>query len=110
MGTFFASISEFFNSTQIPEQIHNVDPGGLFGNPWFLVPFLGVVGYFIYKKNINNLILTALIIGLWLFTGSSLVEGLFKGDTLQTGKILPIVGVGAAAVGVVVYVFFMRSD
>lgn len=110
MGDFFTSISEFFASTQVPEQIHNVDPGGLFSNPWFMLPFLGIVGYFIYKKSINNLIFTALVIGLWLFTGSSLVQGLFKGNTLQVGKVLPIVGVGIGAVGVVVYVLFMRSD
>ncbi len=110
MGDFFASISEFFNSTQVPEQIHNVDPGGLFSNPWFMLPFLGIVGYFVYKKNINNLILTALVICLWLFTGSSYVEGLFQGDQLQTSKVLPIIGVGCAAIGVVVYVFFIRSD
>lgn len=107
---FFASIADFFQSTQVPEQLRAVDAAGLFSNPYFMVPFLGLVGYLIYKKAINNLLLVALVLGIWLFSGSHFVKDAFEGDQISVGKILPIIGFGVGAIGVLVYVLFFRSE
>lgn len=110
MTDFFASIADFFQSTQIPEQVQNVDPTGLFTNPWFMVPFLAYVGYLVFKKALSTLILVAVIFAVWMFSGSNMVKDAFQGDQLQVGKILPIIGFGVAMIAVVVYVLFFRSD
>ena len=75
-----------------------------------MVPFVALVGYLIFKKSINNLILIAAVMAVWLFSGSNYVQEAFQGDTLQVGKVLPIIGFGVVIIGVVVYALFMRSD
>ena len=110
MTDFFASIADFFQSTQIPEQIQNVDVSGLLTNTWFMVPFLGYVGYLVFKKALNSLVLIAVIFAIWMFSGSNMVKDVFHGDEMQVGKLLPIIGFGVAMIGVVVYVLFIRSD
>jgi len=110
MMEFFASIAEFFKSTQITEQLQAVDAAGLFSNPYFLVPFVALVGYLIYKKSINNLVLVGLAIGIWLFSGSHYVKDSFEGDQISLKNIMPIIGFGVGAIGVLVYVVFIRSE
>lgn len=110
MGGFFTKIIEFLKATQIPEQIQQVDAGGLFSNWYFLVPFILLIGYQLYKQAFNNIIVIGMVIGLWVFSGSSYVEGLIVNGELQMGKILPVAGVGLVAVAVFIYLTFMRSD
>lgn len=103
------SIMDFFNNTGVVEQIRNVDFKALFSNPWFLVPFIGFVGYNLYKQAVNILVITALVLALWLFSGSPMMDGLIVDGEMQLAKVLPVVGVGLAAVGVAVYFLFMRD-
>lgn len=106
---FLGSLLDFLNNTNVPAQFREVDARGLFTNPWFLVPFLAFIGYNLYKQAVNPLVLTALVIGLWIFSGSPMMDGLIVDGEMQLGKVLPVVGVGLVAVGVAVYFLFMRD-
>ena len=86
-----------------------VDVKGLFTNPWVLIPLIAQVGWWIYKMAINNIILLALAIGVWIFTGTPYAQGFIVNGELQAGKILPVAGVGLAAIMVAIYVFFIRE-
>jgi hypothetical protein len=110
MADFLASIMNFIHSTNVLEQIKEVDARGLFSNAWFLVPFIMLIGYWLYKMAINNLVILALSIGLWIFSGSPYAKGMIVNGELQIEKILPVAGVGIVTLGVLVYLFFIRSD
>lgn len=108
--SFFDSIIDFVVGTGIPGQLSEADVVGLFTNPWFLVPFIAFVGYHLYRQSINTLVITALVIGLWAFSGSPLMEDLIVDGEIQLGKLLPVIGVGLGAAAVAIYFLFMRSD
>lgn len=107
---FLVSIVDYLYNTGIPKQFSEVDAKGLFTNWYFLVPFLGLVGYWLFKQAWNTMILTALGFGIWIFTGSKYMKNLFVDGNLQLGAIAPVVGVGIGAVAIIVYVLFIRSD
>lgn len=107
---FLVSLADFIGSTSIPDQVRTVDAVGLFTNPWFMVPFLAFLGYEFYKQSINTLVITAVAIGLWLFSGSPMAQNLLVDGQLQIGKVLPVAGVGILALAIIVYFLFMRSD
>ncbi|MDZ7640605.1 MAG: hypothetical protein U5J62_01035 [Desulfurivibrio sp.] len=104
------SITGFIADTGIPEQLSEVEVVGLFTNPWFLVPFLVFIGYQLYRQSLNTLVLVALLIGLWAFSGTPLMEDLIIDGELQLGKLLPVIGVGLGAAAIAIYFFFIRSD
>jgi uncharacterized membrane protein YidH (DUF202 family) len=111
MSDFFASFLEFLESTKVIEQFDKFDTIGLLTNPWFLVPFAGLVLYFLIKQQFANLILVGLGIGVFAFMGSHYVEGLIDArGFIQLNKILPILGMGVVVTGVIVYLLFGRSD
>ncbi|MFH1021248.1 MAG: hypothetical protein V1782_11670 [Pseudomonadota bacterium] len=110
MTEFLGQIVEFLNSTNVLQQIREIDAKGLFTNIWFLVPFIAFVCYNLYKQAMNALIITGLGFGLWLFSGSRYMEGLVVGGQLQLGKVLPVAGVFIGALAIAVYFLFMRSD
>ncbi len=105
----FGSLLDFLNNTNLPEQLREVDIRGLFTNPWFLVPFILFIGYYLYRQAVNPLVLTALALGLWIFSGSPMMDGLIVDGELQLAKVLPVVGVGIVATVVAVYFFFIRD-
>ena len=110
MSEFFAAIVDFINNTNVPDQFREVDAKGLFTNAWFLVPFISFICYQLYKQATNTLVMTALLIGLWLFTGSPYMEGLIVNGEMQLDKVLPVAGVFIAAIAVAIYFLFMRAD
>ena len=110
MPDILGPVVDFINSTQIVEQIREVDAKNLFSNVWFLIPFLAFTGYKLYKQDVNALVLTGIGIGLWMFTGSSYMRGLIVNGQIQIGKILPVAFVFVGAIAVAVYFIFMRSD
>jgi len=107
---FLDSIADFIDSTNIPAQLQAVDAASLFTNPWFLVPFILFVGYQIYRQSLTPLVITGVALGLWLFSGSSMAKNVIVNGQIQLGKVLPIAGVGIAAIGIIIYFLFMRSD
>ena len=110
MGDFFDKILNWFDSTHVQEQVVNVDYVGLFTNPWFLVPFVLMVGYLLYKQSFRDLIVIAVFLGVWYASGTNYMQTLVVGDELQIEKILPVLFGGVALVGFIIYIFFGRSD
>jgi len=108
--SFFDKIVSFAQSTRIPEQIGNVDAPGLFTNSWFLVPFIILVCYMLYKQAFKDLVLMAIFIGVWVFSGSDYMQSTSVDGELQLDKVLPVVFGGAVIMGVVIYMYFGRSD
>lgn len=106
---FFGKIIDLIAATHLPQQIEDVDAGGLFTNPWFLVPFLAMIGWNVYKQAFKEIILVLLIIGAWYISGTHYMQTLIVNGELQIGKILPVMFGGAAVLGIVIYMYFGRS-
>ena len=110
MTEFLGQIVDFLNSTNVPQQLREVDAKALFTNAWFLAPFIAFICYNLYKQAVDTLVLAGLGFGLWLFSGSRYMEGLVVNGVLQLGKVLPVAGVFIGAIAVAVYFLFMRTD
>lgn len=108
--SMFSGIVEWFDSTNLHKQITEVDFIGLFTNPWFMVPFVALVVYLLYKQSFKDLILLAMLIGVWWVSGTEYMSTLIVGDELQMNKVLPVVFGGAIALGLAIYILFGRSD
>ena len=109
MTEYLGQIVDFLNSTNVPQQFSEVNAKGLFTNTWFLVPFIAFICYNLYKQAINTLVMTGLGFGLWLFSGSSYMDGMVVNGVLQLGKLLPVAGVFIGTIAVGVYFLFMRD-
>ncbi len=108
-GGFFGKIVDLMKSTNIPQQIQDVDAGGLFTNPWFMVPLVAFIGWNIYKQAFKEIVVVIVIIGLWYVSGTHYMQTLIVNGELQIGKILPVMFGGAALLGIVIYMYFGRS-
>lgn len=110
----FESLSEpigrFLNETHLPQQIKEVDFPGLFSNPWFLVPFVLLVGYLLYKKAFRDLIIIGAVMGIWYASGTQYMQTLVVNGELQVNKVLPVLFGGAGLLGFIIYLLFGRSD
>ena len=107
---FLTKIVDFINSTQVLEQFREVDAVGLFTNPWFLVPFLGLLGYMLYKQGFKEIVVIFIGLLLWHISGTEYMATLIVGDELQLAKVLPVVFGAACLLGIVIYMYFGRSD
>lgn len=110
MSDFFAKIVDIVNSTQLPDQVRDVDYIGLFTNPWFLVPFITLIVYMLWKQKWRDIIFIVIFIGIWFVTGTGYMQTLVVGEELQVKKVLPVMFGGAVLLGIVIYLLFGRSD
>ena len=110
MPDFLTSVFTWFKDTQVLDQIRDVDAIGLFKNPYFLVPFISLIIYYLYKQAFNNLIIIALVLGLWYFSGTEYVTGAVVNGELQLSKVIPTVLVGVGGIATLVYLLFIRQD
>jgi hypothetical protein len=110
MSNFLQKIFDFIQQTHVLEQIRDVDAAGLFTNPWFMVPFVGLMGYLVFKKSFRDIAILLIFIGVWWVSGTDYMQTLIVKGEVQIGKILPVLAGGAAALGVVIYLLFGRSD
>ena len=108
-GSFFSKIGDLVQATNLPDQIKDVDFAGLFTNPWFMVPFVAMVGYLLYKQAFRDLIIIGIIVAAWWVSGTDYMQTLVVGDELQINKVLPVLFGGAAVLGFVIYLFFCGS-
>lgn len=106
----FSRIVEWFKSTHLDQQIIDVDIVGLFTNPWFMVPFVALMIYLLYKQSFKDIILIGMLIAVWWVSGTEYMATLIVNDELQIEKILPVVFGGAIALGLAIYILFGRSD
>ncbi len=108
-GSFFTKIVTWLQSTNVPTQIKDVDVTGLFTNPWFLVPFVALVGYMIWKQSFTELIILVIFVAAWWLSGTEYMKTLVVHGELQINKVLPVLAGAAAVLGFVIYLFFGRS-
>lgn len=104
------SIRAFMEKTNLPQQVKEVDFAGLFSNPWFLVPFIALAVYLIYKKAFRDMIILGLILGVWYASGTPYMQTLVVNGEVQVAKVLPVVFCGAAVMGLIIYLLLGRSD
>lgn len=102
------SVVTFFQDTNIPEQIKDVDLA-LFTNPWFIVPFAALILYMLYKQSFKEVIIIGVMVGVWWVSGTDYMQTLVVGDELQMKKVLPVVFGGAGALAFVIYLLFGRD-
>ncbi len=110
MSNFFNGVLARIESTHIQQQIKDVDYAGLFTNPWFLVPFVALVVYLLYKQAFRDLIIVFIFIVVWWISGTDYMHTLTVGGILQMNKLLPVVFGGVAVLALVIYMLFGRSD
>jgi len=108
--SMFTGIMEWFESTHLQQQIADVDFVGLFTNPWFMVPFVALMVYLLYKQKFKDIILISMLVAVWWVSGTDYMHSLIVNGELQINKILPVVFGGAAALGLAIYILFGRSD
>ena len=107
---FFTKIVEFIDSTQVLQQLKEVDAVGLFTNPWFLVPFICLIGYMLYKQSFKEIIVIIIGFGCWHISGTEYMNTLIVDDEIQLAKVLPVVFGADCILGVIIYMYFGRSD
>ena len=107
---FFTKIGDFIQATQVIEQFKAVDTAGLFSNPWFLVPLLFLLGYLLYKQSFKEIVMLVIIFGCWHVSGTEYMATLIVDDEIQLAKVLPVVFGAACILGVIIYMYFGRSD
>lgn len=110
MSDFINGILTWFESTHIKQQIMDVDYTGLFTNPWFLVPFIALVVYLLYKQAFRDLIIVFIFVAVWWVSGTDYMHTLTVDGIVQLDKVLPVVFGGAAVLALVIYMLFGRSD
>ncbi len=109
MIEYFKQVVELIRSTGVPEQLKNVDYLGLLQNPWFIIPVVITLLYLLVKKEFNIIIIIAICVGVWIFSGTNYMNTLIVGGTIQIGKILPVVFGGAVILIVVIYLLINRD-
>jgi hypothetical protein len=110
IGAIAEPIGQFIEKTHLPEQIKAVDFASLFANPWFLVPFVALTGYLLYKKAFRDIIILGAIFALWWASGTHYMQTLVVNGELQINRILPVLFGGAVVLGFIIYLLFGRSD
>ncbi len=110
MGDMLTKLLDWVESTHIREQVADVDYVGLFTNPWFMVPFVLLILYLLYKQSFKDLIVIVCFVGVWWVSGTEYMNTLVVNDEVQISKVLPVLFGGAALIGFLIYLFFGRSD
>lgn len=110
MSGVFEGIMDFINYTKIPDQINDVDIVGLLSNGWFMLPFLCLLIYQLIKKAVKNIMLIGIVFGLWVFSGTPYVREIKVDGVTQMDKVLPLAVVSFITIGLLIYLFFIRSD
>lgn len=107
---FFKPVLDFIISTKVPEQLETIDYKGLFSNGWFLVPYIAMIGWNIYKQAITTIILILLFTGSWAFFGTPLMQDIVGQDEMRLDTVLPLVAGACVVLGIAIYVFLFKSD
>lgn len=110
MADFVNNVLGWIESTHLQQQIREVDYVGLFTNPWFLVPFVALVIYLLYKQAFKDLIIVGLFVAVWWVSGLDYMQTMVVDGHLQMNKVLPVVFGGAAVLALIIYMLFGRSD
>ena len=107
---FFKPVLDFIISTKVPEQIENIEYKALFSNGWFLVPYIGLLGWNVYKQSFNNIIIIVLLTGAWAFFGTPYMKEVLAQDEIQLGAVLPMIAGACAILGIIFYILFFKDE
>lgn len=107
---FFKPVLDFIIETKVPEQIDTIDYKGLFTNGWFLVPFIAMLAWNIYKQAFNSLIIIVLFTGSWAFFGTPYMKEILGQDEIPLEAVLPLVTGACTILGFIIYRIFFKSD
>ncbi len=107
---FFKPVLDFIISTKVPEQIENIEYKALFTNGWFLVPYLGMIGWNVYKQSLNNIIIIVLLTGAWAFFGTPYMKEVMGQDEIQLEAVLPLVAGACTILGIIFYIVFFKDE
>lgn len=107
---FFKPVLDFVVATKVPEQIENIDYTALSTNGWFLVPYLAMIAWNIYKRQLYSIIIILLLTGSWAFFGTPYMQEIMQQDQIQLEAVLPLVGGACAVMGIIVYLIFFKSE
>ncbi len=106
---FLAKTGAWIQSTNIPVQVKEVDFVGLFTNPWFIIPFIALLAYLVWKQSFNELIIIGIFVIIWWLSGTEYMQTLIVDGELQIKKVLPVLAGASAILGFIIYLFFGRS-
>jgi hypothetical protein len=107
MGDFWRQFTDMLEATAIQRQLLEHDIAGLAVNPWFMVPFCLLILWMIYRKAWRGIVIIALIIGLWWFSGSQFMDGTIVDGKPVLTKLVPVIGVFLVAVAIIAYLLFL---
>ena len=107
---FFKPVLDFIISTKVPEQIENIEYKALFTNGWFLVPYLGMIGWNVYKQSLNNIIIIVLLTGAWAFFGTPYMKEVMGQDEIQLEAVLPLLAGACTILGIIFYIVFFKDE
>ncbi|NTV13044.1 MAG: hypothetical protein HGA96_03785 [Desulfobulbaceae bacterium] len=107
---FFTPVVDFIVETKVPEQLENIQYKELFSNGWFLVPYLAWIAWNIYRRQINSLITILLLTGSWVFFGTPYMQNVMNQETIQLDTIIPLVGGACLVLGIIIYIYFFKSE
>ena len=106
----FKPLADFITKTGVPDQVENVKYKELFSNAWFLVPYLGMIGWNVYKKQLKTVIVILLFSGSWAFFGTPYMRDIMGRDEISLDAVLPLVGGACAVLGITIYLIFFKSE
>jgi hypothetical protein len=107
---FFKPVLDFIIDTKVPEQIQEIKYKELFTNGWFLVPYIGILGWNFYKKAVNELIIILLVTGAWAFCGTEYMQDIMGREEIALEAVLPLVAGACTILAVIVYLIFLKDD
>ena len=107
---FFNKIVDFIHSTQVLQNFKDVDALALFSNPWFLIPFICLLGYMLYKQDFKEIVVIIIGFICWHISGTEYMSTLIIGSEIQLAKVLPVVFGAACLLGIIIYMYFGKSD
>jgi hypothetical protein len=108
--SFFKPVLDFIVNTGVPDQIENVKYKELFTNGWFMVPYLFMLGWNIYKKQLYTLIIILLFTGTWAFFGTPFMRDIMGRDEISLEAVLPLVAGACVVLGITIYLIFFKSE
>jgi hypothetical protein len=107
MGGIWQRFLDMWQATEIPQQILGHNILGLAYNLWFMIPLGLFLLWRLYRKDWRGITLVAVAIGLWWFSGSEFMEGITVDGKPVLGKVLSVIGVFVAAVGIIAYLLLL---
>jgi len=107
---FFSPLVDFIIDTKVPDQLENIRYVELLTNPWFIVPYVAWLAWIIYKRQVNTFITVMLLSGSWVFFGTPYMRGVMNQETIQLDTVLPLVGGACLVLGIIIYIYFFKTE